>query len=278
MILVTGATGNIGRNVVTSLLRRGEPVRALTLDTPEKAALPGGVEVVSGDMADPQVLATALRGVRQVFLFPVFEIFGQVLSACVAAQVDQVVLLSSAVVTFTEPGWLGREQARLETEVRESGLGWAFVRPTYLMANDLNWAPQLATAGVAAGAYGGAALAPVDERDVAAVAAHLLKHGLTGCTFEVTGPQALTQIERVRIIGEVTGRPARFHETPAGQAAREIRRWVPEPAVDQLLDILRSAQERPHRVLDTVRTLTGDRPRTYAEWVEHHRADFLAPV
>ncbi|MET7334439.1 hypothetical protein [Nonomuraea sp. NPDC005650] len=139
-------------------------------------------------------------------------------------------------------------------------------------------ADDLAASGVAAGAYGGAVLAPVDERDVAAVAAHLLTHGLTGCTFEVTGPQALTQIERVGIIGEVTGRPARFHETPASQAAGELRRWVPEPAVEQLLDILRSAQERPHRVLDTVQTLTGERPHTYAQWVEHHRAHFLAPA
>ncbi|GAA3684542.1 NAD(P)H-binding protein [Nonomuraea antimicrobica] len=235
MILVTGATGNIGRNVVTRLLDQGRRVRALTLDTPQEAALPDGAEVVSGDMGDPQTLATALRDVRRVFLFPVFEVFDQVLSACVSTRVEQVVLLSSAVVTFPEPGWLGREQARLETAVRESGLGWAFVRPTYLMANDLNWAPPLAASGVAAGAYGDAALAPVDERDVAAIAAHLLTHGLTGCTFEVTGPQALTQIERVGIIGEVTGRPARFHEMPASEAARELRQWVPEPAVEQLL-------------------------------------------
>ncbi|MBE1586968.1 SDR family oxidoreductase [Nonomuraea angiospora] len=125
MILVTGATGNIGRHVVTGLLNQGERVRALTLDSSEEAALPNGVEVVTGDMADPQVLATALRDVRRVFLFPVFDVFSQVLAGCVAADVEQVVLLSSAVVTFPEPGWLGREQARLETEVRESGLGWA---------------------------------------------------------------------------------------------------------------------------------------------------------
>lgn len=278
MILVTGATGNIGRNVVARLLDHGRPVRALTLDTAREAGLPDGVEVVTGDMCEPRVLATALRDVRRVFLFPVFGVFDQVLSACVAAKVEQVVLLSSAVVTFPEPGWLGREQARLETAVRESGLGWAFVRPTYLMANDLNWAPRLAATGAVTGAYGDAALAPVDERDVAAVAAHLLTNGLTGCTFELTGPQALSQVERVRIIGEVTGRPARFDETSAGQATRELREWVPEPAVEQLLSILRSARDRPHQVLDTVRTLTGEPPHTYAQWVAHHRDRFLAPA
>jgi uncharacterized protein YbjT (DUF2867 family) len=153
------------------------------------------------------------------------------LGAAREAGLRHVVLLSSQAVTFDTPGWIGEQHLRLERAVESSGLPWTFVRPGAFMTNDLTWAPQIASGGVVRGVYGGAALAPVDPRDIAAVSARALLDERAGESYVLTGPQSLTQIERVRIIAETIGRPLRFEEV-TGRAPFTYAEWVAHRAAD----------------------------------------------
>ncbi|MEV0598748.1 NAD(P)H-binding protein [Streptomyces sp. NPDC050315] len=273
MILVTGATGNVGRNLVRELLDAGEKVRALTRD-PATSALPDGVETVPGDLTRPETLPAALQGVDRAFLFPVHGALDAFLKHAKEAGTQHIVLLSSDSVTFPQPGWIGEQHLACEQAVADSGMSWSFVRPTVFMANDLGWAHQLRNDGTVRGAYGGGAMAPVDERDIAAVAAHALLAPDPGKTYELTGPQALSQIDRVRIIGETLGLPARFEEIPREDVHQRLINHMPPPAADFLLDQLAASRTTPTPVLPTIEQVTGRPAHTYAEWVAHHAADF----
>jgi uncharacterized protein YbjT (DUF2867 family) len=205
VILVTGATGNVGRNVVEQLVDAGE-------------------EVLQGDLRRPETLRAALRGVDRAFLFPVPGQLRGFLDAAEAA-LGRLVLLSASAVTFEPPNAIGRMHAECEQVVAESGLPWTFLRPGAFMANDLNWAAGIKAAGVVRGPGGDVSSAPIDERDIAAVAVRaLLDDGHAGQAYLLTGQESLTQIERVRILGEVLGRELRFEE--------ETRRTGPRADAD----------------------------------------------
>ncbi|MEU2395005.1 NmrA family NAD(P)-binding protein [Streptomyces sp. NPDC007369] len=274
MILVTGATGNVGRNIVRGLLDAGEKVRAVTRD-PETAGLPAEVEVLAGDLNRPEGLGPALEGVERVFLFPVFGALDGFLSAAKAAGVQHVVLLSSSAVEFAEPGWIGQAHLDCEASVAASGIGHTFVRAGLFMRNDLGWAGQIAS-GVVRGAYGTAAAAPVDERDIAAVAVQSLLAAQDGSIHTLTGPESLSQIARVAIISEVIGRPLRFEELSREVALDHLSAQMPPEAASFLLDQLASWQGVTAEVLPTVEQVTGRPAHTYREWVQHHAAEFLA--
>ncbi|GAA3258710.1 NAD(P)H-binding protein [Nonomuraea helvata] len=274
MILVTGATGKVGHNVVRQLLDAGEKVRAITRH-PESAGLPDGVEVLPGDLTRPETLPAALRGVEQAFLFPVFGSLDDFLRIGKESGLEQVVLLSSAAVTSLTPNWIGDRHLECERAVEESGLSWTHVRPGMFMANDLAWAAQIATGDVVRAPYGGAAAAPIDERDIAAVAVRALLDRQVGEAHLIGGPESLTQIERVRILGEAIGRELRFEELSREQARERMIGQFPPQVADLLLDALASAVGRPAEVLPTVEKVTGRPAHTYAQWAAHHADDFL---
>ncbi|WP_406312658.1 NAD(P)H-binding protein [Streptosporangium sp. NBC_01639] len=273
MILVTGATGNVGRNVVRQLLDAGEKVRTITRN-PESAGLPDGVEVLPGDLTRPETLPAALRGVEQAFLFPVFGSLDDFLRIGKESGLEQVVLLSSAAVTFPTSNWIGDRHLECERAVEESGLSWTHVRPGMFMANDLAWAAQIATGDVVRAPYGDAAAAPIDERDIAAVIVRALLDRQAGEAHLIGGTESLTQIERVRILGEAIGRPLRFEELPREQAREHMIGHLPPQAVDFMLDGLASAVGRPAEVSSVVEKVTGRPAHTYAQWAAHHADDF----
>lgn len=273
MILVTGATGNVGRNVVQQLLEAGETVRALTRN-PEKAGLPGEVEVHAGDIADPSRLHTALKDVDRVFLFPVFGQLEGFLKVAMESRVDHIAMLSSSAIEFEDPGFIGQIHLECENAVKASALPHTFVRAGLFMLNDRGWAPQIRESGTVRAAYGTAATAPVDERDIAAVAVASLLSPSDGSVHSLTGPESLSQIDRVRIIGDVLGRPVEFEELSREAALGHLVRQMPPEAAGFLLDQLASWQGVTAEVLPTVEQVTGRPAHTYAQWVEHHRADF----
>ncbi|MFM9373716.1 NAD(P)H-binding protein [Streptomyces sp. Da 82-17] len=273
MILVTGATGNVGRNLVRELLAAGEDVRALTRD-PATADLPDGVDAVPGDLTRPETLPAALHGVDRAFLFPVHGALDAFLAAARQAGTGHIVLLSSDSVTFTEPGWIGEQHLACEQAVADSGIPWTFVRPTVFMANDLAWADQIRNGGTVRGVYGTGATAPVDERDIAAVAAHALLAPSPGKTYELTGTETLSQIDRVRVIGATLGIPTRFEEVPRETVRRRLLDRLPAPAADFLLDQLAASRTTPTPTLPTTRTTLGRPAHTYADWVAHHATAF----
>ncbi|MFG2193343.1 NmrA family NAD(P)-binding protein [Streptomyces sp. NPDC048639] len=275
MILVTGATGNVGRNIVGQLLDAGEKVRAVTRD-PGNSGMAADVEVLPGDLTRPESLTDVLRGIDRVFLFPVFGALDGFLDVARTAGVEHVVLMSSSAVEFPEPGWIGQAHLDCEASVAKSGIPHTFVRAGLFMRNDLGWAAQIADGGVVRSAYGTAAAAPVDERDIAAVATQSLRTARAGSVHTLTGPESLTQIERVRIIAETLGRPVRFEELSREEALKHLVGQMPEEAASFLLDQLASWQGTTAEVLPTIEQVTGRPAHTYREWVGHHAADFEA--
>ncbi|MER6579379.1 SDR family oxidoreductase [Nonomuraea sp. NPDC001023] len=274
MILVTGATGNVGRHLVDLLLGSGAQVRAISRN-PERAGLPDGVEVVRADMSQPEDLRAAVRGADRAFLLPAAGQVDGFLREAARAGLGHVVLLSALAVTMKQAGVLGSAHAEYERAVAGSGLPWTFLRPGAFMANDLRWAPGVKNGGVVRAPFAEAATAPIDERDIAAVAARtLLDDGHEGKAYELSGPASLTTAERVRILGEVLGRDLRLEELSPEQAREQLIPQVPAPVVDSMLTLFASFVGRAADVSPVVRELTGDAPHTYADWAARNAAAF----
>ncbi|MER6512939.1 SDR family oxidoreductase [Nonomuraea sp. NPDC001636] len=274
MILVTGATGNVGRHLVDLLLGAGEQVRAISRN-PERAGLPDGVEVVKADMSQAEDLRAALRGADRAFLLPAAGQVDGFLREAARAGLGHVVLLSALAVTMKQAGVLGSAHAEYERAVAGSGLPWTFLRPGAFMANDLRWAPGVRNGGVVRAPFAEAATAPIDERDIAAVAARtLLDDGHAGKAYELSGPASLTTADRVRILGEVLGRDLRLEELSPEQAREQMIAHTPAPVVDSVLTLFASFVGRAADVSPAVRELTGDAPHPYADWAARNAAAF----
>ncbi|MGN9846049.1 NAD(P)H-binding protein [Nonomuraea sp. H19] len=274
MILVTGATGNVGSHVVTQLLDAGEKVRVITR-SPGSHSFPEQVEVVPGDLTQPDSLSEALDSVERAFLFPVFTGLDAFLDAARLSDLQHVVLLSSAAITYTTPSWIGEQHLWLEQAVAASGLAWTFVRPGFFTTNDLAWAPQIKAGDVVRGIYGNAAVAPVDPRDIADVSVRALLDERVGESFLLTGPQSLTGVDRVRIIAETIGRPLRFEELPH-ELFREqmLHHGMPAPAIDDMITGLAAWDGKTAPVLPTIEEITGRAAFTYDQWVASRAQDF----
>ncbi|GAB3988203.1 NAD(P)H-binding protein [Actinoallomurus acanthiterrae] len=276
MILVTGATGNVGRHLVTRLSAAGVAVRALTRD-PEAAGLPEGVEAVAGDLADPDSLEAALKGVESVFLvwpFLTAEQAPGVLEA-IGRHARRVVYLSSLGVddeAERQADLINQFHADMERLIEKSGLEWSFLRAGTFAANALGWAEQVRAGDVVRYPFAGAK-AIIHEADIAAVAARTLtEDGHVGAKHILTGPEALTTAERVQAIGEAIGRTLRFEKTPA-DVARE--RMLGDGWPPALVDALLSApDDQPAAVTSTVEEITGEPARTFRDWAVEHAAAF----
>ncbi|MGY0233942.1 SDR family oxidoreductase [Longispora urticae] len=274
MILVTGATGNVGRHVVTLLLEAGEKVRAISRD-PATAGLPDGVEVLEGDLRRPETLPAALNGVDRAYLFPVHDSLGDFLAGAREVGVGRIVLLSSMAVNFGVGNEIARWHAESEQAVLDSGLPWTFLRPGAFMVNDLGWAHSIKADGVVRAAYGDSASAPIDERDIAEVAVRaLLDDGHEGQAYTLTGPASHTQVERVRILGEVLGRELRFEELTREAARREMERFMPPEISEVLVELLASTVGTTAEIEPAVQRILGRAGRSYAEWAGRWAGEF----
>lgn len=279
-ILVTGATGRVGRQVVSQLLATDAHVRALTRN-PDAAGLSPEVEVVRGDLTVPADLDGCLDGVNTVFLVWTAPA-GAVPAAVdrIAAHARHIVFLTSPHQTphplFQQPNPLAVLHADIERSIEASGLRWTFLRPGMFAANALFWwAPQIRTGDVVRWPYADVPTAPVHERDIAAVAVRaLLEDGHEGVGYVLTGPQSLSQREQVVTIGEVIGRPLCFEEMTPDEARRELP-WPPA-ALNMLLNAWAAAIGQPALVTSTVAEITGRPARTFRDWVIDHAEEFRA--
>jgi uncharacterized protein YbjT (DUF2867 family) len=281
VILVTGATGNVGRQLVSQLLGNGATVRALSRN-PDSADLPGGVEIARGDLADPESLDAGLDGVDAVFLvwpFRTAEAAPAVLEV-ISRHARRIVLLSSMGVrddVEEQADPINQFHADLERLIEKSGLEWTFLRSHSFATNTLWWAPQIRADGVVREPYGAAARPVIHERDIAAVAVRTLTgDGHGGATYCLTGPQVLTQVEQLRAISGAIGRELHFEEiSPAAGRHKMLAAGWPAPVVDGLLTAYATMVTDPAPVTTTVQEITGTSARTFGEWAVDHAGDFL---
>jgi uncharacterized protein YbjT (DUF2867 family) len=280
-VLVTGATGRVGRMVVDRLVDAGVPVRALLRGPDPASPLPAAVEVVTGDLTVPESLEPGLRGARAVFL--VWTAPPATAGAIVdrlAGHGPRVVLLSAPHQTphpfFQQPNPLAELFADIERRIAAAGLERTVLRPGMLASNALAWwAPAVRGDGVVRWPYGAAETAPVDDRDVAAVAALALRgSGTAGGDHVLTGPDSLSQAEQVRIVGDAAGRAVSFVELTADEFRRETEGSWPRPAVDMLLDAWHATLGVPAYVTSTVHDLLGTAPRSFRQWAADHASAF----
>jgi uncharacterized protein YbjT (DUF2867 family) len=262
MILVAGATGNVGRELVRELAERGAPVRGLSRNGE-----------VRGDLTDPPSLRPALAGVSEMFLLSGYspEIFAEARKA----GVQRVVLMSgSSAETGDRTNAVARYMIETEEALRSSGLGWTILRPRTFMTNTLTWADQV-RAGVVRAPWPEVAVATVDPADIAAVAAvALTEPGHEGREYPVTGPEALRPADRVRLVAEALGREVRYEPQPDDEARAEMSAQMPEEYVNAFFSFFAEGTLDESKVFPTVAEVTGREPRRFADWARANAAKF----
>ncbi|MFJ8649565.1 SDR family oxidoreductase [Streptomyces sp. NPDC093546] len=280
MILVTGATGPVGREVARLLCGK-RPLRLLARDPVRVRVTGPGVETVRADYADRASLDAALCGVDAALLVTnrVTEPDdARFVRAARDAGVRHVVKLSMLAVT--EPAaddLITRTQCRNEDVIRESGIAWTFLRARTFMSNTLSWAPGIRTEGVVRALYGTSRVACVDPRDIAAVAVRALtepgRH--EGRAYGLSGPEAISAAEQTAQLAQILGRPLRFEELTRGEAEEQLLRRHPRPVAEAFLaSAERQRAGAKATVLPTVRHLTGRPARTFRDWAADHAAAF----
>jgi uncharacterized protein YbjT (DUF2867 family) len=279
-VLVIGATGRVGRAVVAQLLGAGVPVRALTR-RPATAGLPAAVEVVAGDLTAPESLDAALQGVGAVFLlWTAPPGTAPAVVERLASHTRRVVLLSSPHKTphpfFQQPNPMARFHAEIERLIAAAGLDSTIIRPGMFASNvRFWWASAIRDGDVVRWPYGAAETAPIDERDIASVAARALyEDGHTGGDYVLTGPESLSQAEQVSVIAAALGRQIRFEELSPDEFRRETAGRWPGPVVDMLLAAWGATIGRPAFVTSTVSDVVGSPARTFRQWVADHADAF----
>jgi uncharacterized protein YbjT (DUF2867 family) len=277
MILVSGATGTIGRPLVEGLLAHGARVRMLVRDPSKAARWNPRVERVVGDLDRPETLSPALSGVERLFLVtPVTEQVAALVAAAAEARVRHIVKISTIEAGRRfGPGRWHREQ---EEVIQASGAAWTFLRPTMLMSNSADWWGETIKAQGRVYFPGGQGrVTPVDADDVAAVAcAALIRSEHEGQIYELTGPQALTIAEMVATLSQALDKPLRYVNVPASLAGFAMRRQgLPAYVVKGLLETLGALRRNEYAyTTDAVERVTGQPPRRFEAWCRAHAQEF----
>src|SRR5262245_36158010 len=227
------------------------PVRALTRQ-PATAELPAAVEVVAGDLSVPESLDAALRDISAAFvLWTAPPTTAAAVLERIASHTRRLVFLSSPHSTphpfFQQPNPMALFHANVERLIAAAGFESTIIRPGMFSSNTVFWWGEMIRHGdLVRWPYGAAETAPIDERDIAAVAARALhEDGHSGGDYVLTGPESLTQAEQVDVIGDVIGRRLRFEELATDEFRREMVGRMPGPVADMLLAAWRAAIGRP---------------------------------
>jgi uncharacterized protein YbjT (DUF2867 family) len=276
MYLITGATGNVGTELVRALHGAGEPVAALVRFDPPAGALPTGVEARRGDLTDPTTLREAWDGVESLFLLPGYDETPAILRDARAAGVTRLVLLSGGSAgTGDMTNAITAYMARSERAVRESGLSWTIVRPAAFMSNALRWRDKLRAGNVLRLPFAKVRTACIDPLDLAAVAMAALRDGShSGQILTPTGPEALQPADQVAALAEALGRELIFEEQPDEDARVEMLQTMPPRYVDAFFDFYVAGSLDESRVTPVVEQVTGRPPRTFRAWAQAHASEF----
>jgi uncharacterized protein YbjT (DUF2867 family) len=279
MQLVTGATGNVGAELVRALLDAGEPVRALVRSESGREALPEGVDGFVGNLDRSETLAAALDGAHGLHLLSGYADMDGLLAEVRSAGVRHVVLQSaSSAATGDMTNAVARYHIVSEHAVKDSEVGWTILRPNSFMSNALRWAPQLQAGDVVREPFADVPVATIDPADIAAVSAlALTEGGHDGRTYRISGPRSMLPVDRLAVLAEVLGRDLRLEPLSDAEAKVQMRATMPAEYVDAFFRFFAEGQLDESAVLPTVAEITGREPRSFEQWARAH-ADALAPA
>ncbi|MFF1640621.1 SDR family oxidoreductase [Streptomyces sp. NPDC058246] len=278
MIVVTGATGNVGRPLTQALAQAGAQVTTVSRHA---AAAADGARHMPADLAHPQSLTAALDGAKALFLLLSGDLHApeaspaDIIDLAAASGVRRVVLLSSQGVA-TRPHGVSRIAMRaVEDALRESGLDWTVLRPGGFASNALAWAESVRTQQTVAAPFGDVGVPIVDPADIAQVAAAcLLDDRHTGTVLELTGPKVITPRQQAQAIAAALGSPVRFHELTREQAKAAMTQSVPPALADDTLDITAAPNPAELRISPDVERVLGRAPSPFNDWVARNITAF----
>jgi uncharacterized protein YbjT (DUF2867 family) len=283
MILITGATGNVGSELIAALLpAQAGHIRVLTRNP--DAVFPRGTQKVVAELADSD-LAPVLDDVHAVFLLPdglnIAAHDHRLIAAAQQAGVERIVKLSVRSVGDDATDPITTMHRAGEQAIRDSGIGWTFLRPTAYMSNALNWAGMITADQVVHAPFAAGRAAVVDPADIAAVAAACLTHDShNNQVYELTGPEPLSPLDQVAILSQVLGRDLRYAESdPADMLAQMVSYGMPEELAHAIIEQFRSTLE-PYNSKPTgdITTVTSRPARSFTGWAQAYRTELLTPA
>jgi (4-alkanoyl-5-oxo-2,5-dihydrofuran-3-yl)methyl phosphate reductase len=278
MILVIGATGSIGRELIPLLVESERPLRVLVRDARKLAHIDPVVERVLGDLDRSDTLEAAMEGVECMFLLTFdTQQDRNVISAARRAGVQHLVKLSTLEASQAHLK-VGRWHREREELIQSSDLDWTFLRPGMFMSNTIEWWAETVKKQAAVYFPGGKGrTAPVDPRDVARVAAcALTAAGHSGKVYEITGPELLSIGEMAQIIGGVLGKRVKYINVPLVAAKLQMRlSGMDAELVDALMELAKELRsDRAAQLTGTVEGVTGKPPRSFEAWCRENMRAF----
>lgn len=279
MYLVTGATGNVGREVVTELLKRGKKVRVFTRDAGKVAPLGNRVELATGDFTQPDTFARAASGAEGIFMMNGAldgEVSRKLIASAKAQGEPRIVFLSSLFAGIPDSR-IGAMHKAKEDAIRDAGLSGVFLRPGGFMTNSFQWIGSIRAQNVVYNPLGNGKVAPIAAEDVAAVAAEAFTRSpLPEPILELTGDTPLSVAEQVAILAKVLGKEIRCTEVPIDAAVEgALRNGIPRELADAVRESFTAIRDgKAATVTDTVAHVLGHLPTTYQAWASKHAAQF----
>jgi uncharacterized protein YbjT (DUF2867 family) len=281
MILITGATGNIGAELVKQLAATAKPLRVVTRSEGKVSHLDPRIERVIGDLHDPSVVRKALQGVERLFMLPVLFDSNHsadrlLLQEAKQTGVKHVVMISSSTVRWDTNG-IGGLHREKEQLVEQTGISWTFLRPGAFMSNVLQWIPTIKSQSKVFNPAADGKFAPISPRDIASVVALALtsnKH--QDKAYELTGEQLLSAHDQVRILSAVLNKPIQCVDIPIEAGVEQLQAaGLPQLIIDGLAMVWARLREgNGTSQTDQFEKLTGKPPQTFETWCQEHRFAF----
>jgi (4-alkanoyl-5-oxo-2,5-dihydrofuran-3-yl)methyl phosphate reductase len=284
MILLTGATGNIGTELVKLLVAKGASLRVVSRDEKKVAQLDPRIERIIGDLHDPSVVQRALQGIGKLFMIPVLldpdhEADRLLINEAKQAGVGHIVMISSGAVHLGANNPIGVLHREKEVFIEETGVPWTFLRPGGFMSNTLRWwVDSIKSQAKVFNPTAVGKTAPISPYDIAGVAAvALTTTGHEGKAYDLTGPELLSTDDQVRILSKVVGKPIQCIDIPVEVAAERMRsNGLPEALIQSLSDLwIQVRKNEGSFQTNEVERLTGKPAQTFETWCHQHREAFL---
>jgi uncharacterized protein YbjT (DUF2867 family) len=282
MILITGASGSVGKTVLAEVARSGQKHRAMYRSKEEAIRAPAGTDTVIADFADKASLAAALRGVESIYLVcspipDLVQLESNAIEVCEAAGVRRVVL-NSALGAGDYPKSFPSWHRKVEDKLKATKMAYCILRPNSFMQNVLAYfAPSIRTQGAFYSSMGNARTSYLDVRDIAVVAAKALHGGEhDGQTYQLNGPEALTYAEVAEKISKHAKISAKYVDIPLeAQRKAMLDQGMPEWQVTALLELQEYYTNGNGGVVDALlERLLGRPPVRMDAFLEEYAGEF----